>query len=66
VEDKIIIILHKHIAVLYPSEIQKLLLNDEELYIKAMKRGKSEKRYQANENRESRCNQEIEGQEPKI
>ena len=50
-EDKIIVPLHKHIAVLYPSEIQKLLLNDEELYIKAMKRGKSEKRYDANEKR---------------
>lgn len=51
-DEKIIVPLHKHIAVLYPAEIQKLLLKDEELYIKAMKRGKSEKRYQANEYRE--------------
>jgi hypothetical protein len=65
-EEKIILSFSKHIAVLYPSEIQKLLLTDDELYIKAMKRGKSEKRYQANEKRMDHCNKETEGQEPKI
>lgn len=57
-EEKIIIPLHKHMAVLYPSEIQKLLLKDDELYIKVIKRGKSERRIQANENRMNRYNQE--------
>ena len=53
--DQIIVPLHT--VVLYPSEIQKLLTTDMDLYMKAVKRGKSEKRYQANEHRESRYNQ---------
>ncbi len=53
-EEKIIVPLHKHIAILYPAEIQKLLLSDPELYIKAIQRGKSERRYRANEYRQNR------------
>ncbi len=45
--DKIIVTLEKHIVVLYPSEIKRLLLNEPELYIKCIKRGKSEKRIEA-------------------
>lgn len=56
--EKIIIQFNKHIAVLYDYEIQKLLFSNPELYIVAMKRGKSEKRYQANEKREDNASKE--------
>lgn len=49
--EKYIVQLPKHIVVLYASEIQRLLYKDEDLYLLAMKRGKSEKRYRANEKR---------------
>lgn len=55
--ERIVIQLHKHIAVLYDYEIQKLLFSNLELYMLAMKRGKSEKRYQANENRSNNHNE---------
>ena len=50
-DERIIIQAPKHILVLYPSEIQRAILRDEELYIKALRRGKSELRYRANEKR---------------
>ncbi len=53
-EEKIIVPLHKHIAILYPAEIQRLLLTDQELYALAIKRGKGERRCQANEHRQNR------------
>ena len=47
------ILLHsvKAIYVLYPQELKRLLMNDEELLCKSLQRGKSELRYRANERR---------------
>ncbi len=54
---RIIIESTRQILVFYPDEIKKLALTDEELYIKALKRGKSELRYRANERRVLNGNQ---------
>lgn len=51
-DDRIIIKESRHILVFYPQEITRLVLkHDESLYITALKRGKSELRYRANEKR---------------
>lgn len=52
-DDRILIKSPKQLLVFYPDEIRRLALKDEALYIKALKRGKSELRYQANERRQN-------------
>ena len=42
----------RQIIVLYPAEVRGLLKGDPDLYMRALKRGKSELRYQVNERRE--------------
>ena len=49
--ERIVVEFPRHIVVLYPPELKKLLERDIELYEKALKRGKSELRYRANEKR---------------
>lgn len=41
--ERYIVKLPKHIVVLYATEIQKLLYTDEGLYLRVIKRGKSER-----------------------
>ena len=50
-DDRIIVVVDRQTLVLRPEEIPKLLERDPDLYVKALKRGKSEKRMQANERR---------------
>ncbi len=50
-DNRVVIEAPRHLLVFYPSEIIKLAQSDEELYIKGLKRGKSELRYRANEQR---------------
>lgn len=49
----IILYTTKAILVAYPSELVSLIQNDEDMLFKALKRGKSEKRYQACEKRKT-------------
>ena len=49
--DKIIVTGQRQTLVLYPGEIRGLLQHDPDLYIKALKRGKHERRTQASERR---------------
>jgi len=51
-DDKIVVEADRCILVLYPSEIKKLVQYDDNIYEKALKRGKSEARYMANERRQ--------------
>ncbi|MCI2061907.1 MAG: hypothetical protein LKJ83_03960 [Eubacteriaceae bacterium] len=48
---RVVVQCRKYIAVLYADEIERLLHKDMDLFEKAVRRGKSEKRYRANENR---------------
>lgn len=41
----------KALYVIYPSELRQLIMNNEEMLYKSLKRGKSEMRYRANERR---------------
>ncbi len=50
-DDRIIVRLPKQILVLYPSEILKCVVADSDIYEKALRRGKSEARYRAQERR---------------
>ena len=51
-DDRIIVTGERQIIVLYPAEVRGLLKGDPDLYMRALKRGKSELRYQVNERRE--------------
>ena len=50
-DDKIIVNGDRQMLVLYPGEIRRLLTNDPDLYVTALKRGKAEKRTQSTERR---------------
>lgn len=50
-DDRIIITGQRQVLVLRPDEVRSLLTHDPNLYVKALKRGKSEKRRLANERR---------------
>ena len=50
-DDRIIVKLPKQLLILYPSEILKCVVADSDTYEKALKRGKSEARYRAQERR---------------
>ena len=52
----------RQLLILYPSEIIEAVLGDEELYIKANKRGKSEIRTQKNEYRTNKRNEDMQKQ----
>ena len=49
----------RQLLVLYPGEIIQAVLSDEELYIKANKRGKNEIRTQKNEYRTNKRNEDM-------
>ena len=50
-DDRVIVTGDRQVLVLYPKEIRTVLQKDPDMYMKALKRGKSEIRYQANERR---------------
>ena len=50
-DNRIIVTGDRQILVLYPKEVRQLILNDPDLYVTALKRGKGEKRTQAIEKR---------------
>ena len=50
-DDRIIVKLPKQILILYPSEILKCVVADSDIYEKALRRGKSESRFRAQERR---------------
>ena len=50
-DERIIVDGDRQIIVLYPGEVRRLLQRDPDLYMKALKRGKSELRYRQNERR---------------
>lgn len=50
-DERIVVKLPRQILVLYPSEILKCVVNNEDIYTRALKRGKSESRYIAQERR---------------
>lgn len=50
-DDRIIVRGERQVLVLHPGEVRTLLQSDPDLWMKALKRGKSEKRIQANEKR---------------
>ena len=52
----------RQLLVLYPGEIIRAVLKDEELYIKANKRGKSERRIRTNEYRTNKRDAELQEQ----
>ena len=52
----------RQLLVLYPREVIQAVLGDEELYIKANKRGKSEIRTQKNEYRTNKRNEDMQKQ----
>lgn len=52
----------RQLLVLYPGEVIQAVLSDEELYIKANKRGKSEIRTQKNEYRTNKRNEDMQKQ----
>lgn len=52
----------RQLLVLYPREIIQAVLGDEELYIKANKRGKNEIRTQKNEYRTNKRNEDMQKQ----
>ena len=52
----------RQLLVLYPREIIQAVLSDEELYIKANKRGKNEIRTQKNEYRTNKRNEDMQKQ----
>lgn len=52
----------RQLLVLYPGEIIQAILSDEELYIKANKRGKNEIRTQKNEYRTNKRNEDMQKQ----
>ena len=52
----------RQLLVLYPREIIRAVLGDEELYIKANKRGKNEIRTQKNEYRTNKRNEDMQKQ----
>ena len=52
----------RQLLVLYPGEIIQAVLSDEELYIKANKRGKNEIRTQKNEYRTNKRNEDMQKQ----
>ena len=47
----------RQLLILYPKEVIQAVLDNEELYIRANKRGKSELRIQKNEYREAKNNE---------
>lgn len=52
----------RQLLVLYPKEVIRAVLGDEELYIKANKRGKNEIRTQKNEYRTNKRNEDMQKQ----
>lgn len=50
-DDRVIITGERQMLILFPGEIRNLLKHDLDLYVKALKRGKSEKRLRASEKR---------------
>ena len=52
----------RQLLVLYPREVIQAVLKDEELYIKANKRGKSERRIRTNEYRTNKRDAELQEQ----
>ena len=52
----------RQLLVLYPREVIEAVLSDEELYIKANKRGKNEIRTQKNEYRTNKRNEDMQKQ----
>ena len=52
----------RQLLVLYPREIIQAVLSDEDLYIKANKRGKNEIRTQKNEYRTNKRNEDMQKQ----